>query len=231
MDTNDIATEPFPLGSHLMIRRMKGLYDHHGIYCGAGRVVHFDSSVKTKFYAVIRETSLERFGQQSRIEVITHDTTSSPEEIVARAESRVGQKGYGLFWNNCEHFANWCIHSESRSEQVRRSAAPVMRTALRSAAGSVLRKGATAALARSVVSPWQFAADGTQFVAEHTALCNGMSAEKARTAGRAAGLATSATVGFALGGPVGLSIAAAVWTAGTAVEDMLARVPNPNTAE
>jgi len=37
---------------------------------------------------------------------------------VARAASMVGQSGYDLFFNNCEHFATWCVAGEHVSTQV-----------------------------------------------------------------------------------------------------------------
>jgi len=44
----------------------------------------------------------------------------SPEEIVRRARSRIGEDDYRLLTNNCEHFCNWCLHGVSRSAQVER---------------------------------------------------------------------------------------------------------------
>ena len=42
----------------------------------------------------------------------------APEEIVHRAESCLGEDDYNLFFNNCEHFACWCVTGKARSEQV-----------------------------------------------------------------------------------------------------------------
>ncbi len=42
----------------------------------------------------------------------------SPEETVARAESRIGEKKYSLATNNCEHFAIWCKTGVKESTQV-----------------------------------------------------------------------------------------------------------------
>jgi hypothetical protein len=36
---------------------------------------------------------------------------------VQRARSRLGEKRYRLFTNNCEHFAEWCLHDVGRSFQ------------------------------------------------------------------------------------------------------------------
>jgi hypothetical protein len=42
------------------------------------------------------------------------------EAIVRRARSRLGERRYAIFSNNCEHFCSWCQVGESRSEQVDR---------------------------------------------------------------------------------------------------------------
>lgn len=44
----------------------------------------------------------------------------SPEETIARARSRIGEKEYNLITNNCEHFAIWCKTGVEESDQVRR---------------------------------------------------------------------------------------------------------------
>ncbi len=43
----------------------------------------------------------------------------SPEETVARAESRLGEKSYNIATNNCEHFAIWCKTGLNESTQVK----------------------------------------------------------------------------------------------------------------
>lgn len=40
------------------------------------------------------------------------------DEIVAKALSRAGDRGYNLLLSNCEHFAHWCVTGESFSTQV-----------------------------------------------------------------------------------------------------------------
>jgi hypothetical protein len=42
----------------------------------------------------------------------------SNEETLQRAFSQLGQRGYSLFRNNCEHWARWCRTGEQYSEQV-----------------------------------------------------------------------------------------------------------------
>jgi hypothetical protein len=42
----------------------------------------------------------------------------SPDAVVARAESRLGERRFDLVLNNCEHFASWCKTGLSESRQV-----------------------------------------------------------------------------------------------------------------
>lgn len=44
----------------------------------------------------------------------------TPEETIRRAKQRIGENGYNLFCNNCEHFALWCKTGVSMSFQVQR---------------------------------------------------------------------------------------------------------------
>jgi len=43
---------------------------------------------------------------------------TSPDAVVARAESRLGELGFDMWLNNCEHFATWCRTGISNSAQV-----------------------------------------------------------------------------------------------------------------
>jgi hypothetical protein len=43
----------------------------------------------------------------------------TPAESVERARTKEGEVAYNVALNNCEHFVNWCIEGEHRSEQVR----------------------------------------------------------------------------------------------------------------
>ena len=44
----------------------------------------------------------------------------SPQETIERAKSRLGERGYDLLFDNCEHFAIWCKTGLSRSTQIER---------------------------------------------------------------------------------------------------------------
>jgi Lecithin retinol acyltransferase len=63
--------------------------------------------------------SLSRFANGHPVRVVNHlESHYSPEEIVRRARSRLGESDYRLLTNNCEHFCNWCLSGVSRSAQV-----------------------------------------------------------------------------------------------------------------
>lgn len=109
----------FNLGDHLKVSR--GFYDHEGIYSGANRVIHFASpySGAPKHLASIRETSLAEFALGGTITIETDTPTrAAPQEIVTRARSKLGRKGYDLFNSNCEHFASWCRTGRANSPQI-----------------------------------------------------------------------------------------------------------------
>ncbi len=44
----------------------------------------------------------------------------SPDEIVERARSKIGEERYSLLLNNCEHFAIWCATNVSESQQIQK---------------------------------------------------------------------------------------------------------------
>ena len=52
------------------------------------------------------------------LEVVIYGRRFGGMEVVSRAESRLGENGYNLFGNNCEHFAHWCKTGRHRSAQV-----------------------------------------------------------------------------------------------------------------
>ena len=62
------------------------------------------------------ETVSEEIARHLRTQYGYHLYT--PEETVARAKSRLGEKSYNFFTNNCEHFAIWCKTGVSESLQV-----------------------------------------------------------------------------------------------------------------
>lgn len=111
---------PLP-GDHIRVTR--GLYSHHGIYLGDGRVIHFSGVSRGKHAATIRRTTLERFAAGGPIVVVAYANAAPAAVVLARAVSRLGSSGYNLFGNNCEHFARWCKTGQHVSPQVERATA------------------------------------------------------------------------------------------------------------
>lgn len=111
-------------GDHIYVHCMG--YSHHGIDLGDGNVIHFDfhpwQALSRKLAKVrdpeIRKVTMEKFSQNRPVVVRRYHECDDVEAVIERAESRVGEKGYHLFENNCEHFASWCKTGESRSTQV-----------------------------------------------------------------------------------------------------------------
>ncbi|MEM9806397.1 MAG: lecithin retinol acyltransferase family protein [Cyanobacteria bacterium P01_D01_bin.56] len=89
-------------------------YQHHGIDCGDGTVIHY-RKVGT---ATITRTSIESFARGNPVHTLPRSVSFIPDVVISRAESRLGEQRYNLFFNNCEHFANWCTTGESISPQL-----------------------------------------------------------------------------------------------------------------
>ncbi len=78
---------------------------HHGIYSGDNTVIHHSGTR-------IEEVSLEIFSKG--LPIFTKNTYKKYDcdRIVSRARSQIGKTGYNLIWNNCEHFAEWCLNGD-----------------------------------------------------------------------------------------------------------------------
>lgn len=134
-------------GDHLFID-CQG-YSHHGIYVGQDRVVHFESTPVRKFLGPLQgdppricEVSLSDFARGRQWIVREYADCSSGEEAVERAQSRVGEQGYDLFDNNCEHFAVWCKTGQSHSSQVQSACSVAQTGAAGIAIGTAIIKSA-----------------------------------------------------------------------------------------
>jgi hypothetical protein len=97
-------------------------YQHYGVYIGNGNVIHFaphEGHEISMENGIIHETTLEKFLDGRALQIdMNVEKSFSEDEIVQRAKSRLGDKGYHLLTNNCEHFARWCVTGEHISYQV-----------------------------------------------------------------------------------------------------------------
>ncbi|HAN75223.1 MAG TPA: NC domain-containing protein [Planktothrix sp. UBA8407] len=91
----------------------EGLYEHHGIDFGDGTVIHY-----RKPSEIIERTSIETFSRGKKIHIRQYPIRYIADTVLNRAQSRLGEKQYNLLFNNCEHFATWCVTGVSKSQQV-----------------------------------------------------------------------------------------------------------------
>ena len=210
-------------GDH--IKADYGMYYHHGIYVGDGQVIAY-SKENNKSVAL---TSLDEFAQGHAIIKVEHDDAKfSRDEVVDRAYSRLGEDDYNLVFNNCEHFANWCVTGNAKSDQVRetvldaaalatvgykvykhvRRTDTTIRTAIALSTGVKAAKVAKTAHAVGAASG---IAAGAAAVSTGGAPVAGLAAGVGAASGIAAGAAAASTGGAAAAG-----IAAGVGAAGLA---------------
>ncbi len=93
----------------------EGDYEHHGIDCGDGTVIHY---YKGGEVPTVARTSFEVFARGNPVFVKPYVASYVPDVVVERAESRLGEQQYNLLTNNCEHFATWCKVGRSESQQL-----------------------------------------------------------------------------------------------------------------
>jgi hypothetical protein len=85
------------------------------------QVVHYSGLSRYWRYGPVEEVTLSDFVSGHSVWIVDHaESTYSDHEIVERSRSRVGEHGYRLLTNNCEHFCNWCVTDLSRSAQIGR---------------------------------------------------------------------------------------------------------------
>ena len=74
-----------------------------------------------------------KFDTNENLYVIKHTSCFDPETVISRAESKLGEREYNAFTNNCEHFALWCKTGVSSSEQINKATNALKVAATRSA--------------------------------------------------------------------------------------------------
>lgn len=94
---------------------MDGAYEHHGIDCGDGTVIHY---YKGGDAPRVARTSYATFARGNPVFKKNYTVSYVPDVVIERAESRLGESQYDLLTNNCEHFANWCKVGRNESQQL-----------------------------------------------------------------------------------------------------------------
>jgi len=231
-------------GDHLIVPM--GPITHHGIDLGDGTVVHWSSGIpgEKNFFdsddlaarqanSTIRQMLLADFGDFERVTVREYDSGFDPDVVVARALSRVGETGYCVHRNNCEHFATWCKIDVHESAQVRTWERRVYAVASKSLAKVATRffakigaKFATKAVTRAA-TPLLFVSDAAQLAVELGTSRLGATPKNAEIAGRATGCASSVGIGALVGGPIGAAVGLGIWALGEAVGEWCSPAINP----
>jgi len=113
-------------GDHIAWNRPYGIW-HHALVTAVGternkvRVIHWSSQKGER--AQITEELVDLKMQRGNLYRMDYNEEvikgNPPRLVLARARSRLGDKGYHLFRDNCESFATFCKKGVERSQQVR----------------------------------------------------------------------------------------------------------------
>lgn len=105
-----------------IIRTKVSFYHHYGIFVSEDRIIQFglpDDPQRPSEQVKVLTTDIDTFLQGGELEVAKRTTRMrSPKQIVAAAEARIGEGGYDILHNNCEHFVNECAFGEHSSSFV-----------------------------------------------------------------------------------------------------------------
>lgn len=110
-----------------LIRVRCGVIYHFGIFVSEDEVIQFglppDQNILSRNNDEIEVcvSDIDTFCGAKAIEVATLEKSDkvrrfSPKKTVRLARSRIGEKGYHIIHNNCEHFARECYCGERRCE-------------------------------------------------------------------------------------------------------------------
>ena len=106
-----------------MIRVKVSFFHHYGIFVDENTIVQFglrdNSNTPPDDIAVIT-TDIDVFANGEFVEKAVPEQDEkkkrySPDETVKKALSRIGERGYNILNNNCEHFVNECYFGEKKS--------------------------------------------------------------------------------------------------------------------
>jgi len=107
-------------GDHIYVKRKRLLYSHHGIYAGKGAVIHYKGADKEKRDPAVIITDIDNFLNSGKLRRRNYKKRFPYSETLRIATEHLSKKGYSLAFNNCEHFAAYCVTGKKKSVQVRR---------------------------------------------------------------------------------------------------------------
>ena len=212
-------------GDHLIVSR--GFYSHHAIDLGNGKVVQYGSRIDIE-NACVEIVSMETFLEGSALIPSDKLASYSPDEIIKRAMSRLGEKKYNLYSNNCEHFVNWCRTGKNESRQVERIKERLASTSFKVAGKFIAKNSAKIATkaATRAATPWLIVSDIAQAGTEIVSSNIGVNESGAEVAGQTVGAVTSIGIGALAGGPIGAAVGAGVWLFGEIIGKTVTKLSN-----
>ena len=99
-------------------------YHHYGIYVSDDEVIEFgrsnDMLNKKKEEIEVLKTSIKEFSNNKFVETRSYNLKellikNKPNKVVELARGRIGEKGYDILNNNCEHFVYECVFNKHLS--------------------------------------------------------------------------------------------------------------------
>ena len=105
-----------------LIRVRAGSLWHYGVFVSEAEVIQFGPNprLQTGDRGDLRvmAVDIEAFAQGEIVEAAEPGRRRlPPEKTIALARSRLGEGGYSLLNNNCEHFATECVLGERRCDE------------------------------------------------------------------------------------------------------------------
>ena len=106
-----------------LVRTKVTFYHHYGIFISEERIIQFglpDNVYRPADEIAVLATDVYTFLQGGELEVGRPTREEKrllrrPKEIVATAEARLGEGGYDILHNNCEHFVYECAFGKHHS--------------------------------------------------------------------------------------------------------------------
>ena len=112
-----------------IIRVKLGSVYHYGIFVSEDEVIAFGlpptaENLKNRNNIKVLATDIDVFScgnlvETAQLSLKERMKRRSPEQTVDLARSRIGEGGYNIIHNNCEHFVNDVVFGEKVSEQER----------------------------------------------------------------------------------------------------------------
>lgn len=116
---------PLQPGDHIRVKYQS--FYHHGLYEGNGNVIHFAGpsmqALMDPEKVIVRRDTLDDFSMDRHIEVRCYSLKEklqkrNAQKILAAAQESLGEAGYDILYNNCEHFVNRCVFGKAFSTQI-----------------------------------------------------------------------------------------------------------------